>query len=48
MEWFRLIGSVEKQIKKDECIKQEIKKAHNFYNDKTIDIKVNSEIKEIA
>ena len=48
MEWFRLIGSVERQIKKDECIKQEIKKAHNFYNGKTIDINVNSEIKEIA
>ena len=47
MEWWRLISSVEKQIKKDECIGQEIKKAHSFYNGKTIDGKVNPEIKEL-
>ena len=47
MEWFRLISSVEKRIKRDESIGQVIKKAHHFYNEKTIDGKVNPEIKEL-
>ena len=47
MEWFRLISSVEKRIKRDESIGQVIKKAHHFYNKKTIDGKVNPEIKEL-
>tara|TARA_Y100000114_G_scaffold54000_1_gene49331 strand:+ start:178 stop:588 length:411 start_codon:yes stop_codon:yes gene_type:complete len=48
MEWFRLISSVEKQIKKDECIGQEIKKAHSFYNGKTIDGKAEKPKKELG
>ena len=47
MEWWRLISSVEKQIKKDECIGQEIKKAHSFYNGKTIDGKAEQPKKEL-
>jgi hypothetical protein len=47
IEWFRLISSVERKIKKDENIGQEIKKAHHFYNEKTIDGKANPTMKEL-
>ena len=47
IEWFRLIHSVERKIKKDENIGQEIKKAHHFYNGKTIDGKANPTMKEL-
>ena len=48
MEWHRLIRKVEKQIKLDEGIGDSEKKVNSFYDGKTIDGKVNPEIKERA
>ena len=48
MEWHRLIRKVEEQIKLDEGIGDSEKKVNSFYDGKTIDGKVNPEIKERA
>ena len=47
MEWHRLIRKVEEQIKLDEGIGDSEKKVNSFYDGKTIDGKVNPEIKEL-
>jgi len=47
MEWHRLIREVEQQIKLDEGIGDSKKRVNSFYNGKTIDGKVNPEIKEL-
>ena len=47
MEWHRLIREVEQQIRLDEGIGDSKKRVNSFYNGKTIDGKVNPEIKEL-
>jgi len=48
MEWFRLIGNIERKIKKDEGIGQKSKMHHQYHNGKTIDGKAEQPKKELS
>jgi len=48
MEWFRLIGNIERKIKKDEGIGQKSKMHHQYHNGNTIDGKAEQPKKELS